>query len=415
MIINLRGQGSNQIKIYNAWLINPFFAYSLVWTVVIFLYALSPAKINLPLNQGLLAFFLITIIISAACGVFFSKKFQGKVFKVKVPHFSVALLFAIIALYCLEFIYSGNIPLLFYLFFNDDIMASDVYMNFGIPTLHVLIVTFSIFYCIYCFLLFIVTRNLKFLIPSGVCILYFVLIFSRGALVFIACALVIIYFAGRPIYLRHALLIALLAFVAAMLFGIFGNIRSGYAWNDSYAIMGIAKIEGDRYGFFSPLYWVEEYIVCSFRNLNYNVSLENNITYDTSDLITALVIDFVSKRIVTNDISFSLVVPALSTGTMYILPYRAMGYLGMTLNFIIYCLAALIVACSKMRNFECKVVCLALMFGLYVLSPFDNMLWYSGYSFALFIGYIYGYVKINTSRKQKPKSNRLRIVLRKPV
>ena len=39
MIINLRGQGSNQIKIYNAWLINPFFAYSLVWTVVIFLYA----------------------------------------------------------------------------------------------------------------------------------------------------------------------------------------------------------------------------------------------------------------------------------------------------------------------------------------------------------------------------------------
>ena len=69
---------SKKIKLKNCFFINPFFAYSISWIVSVIAYIISPAKINLPLDNNLLFFIFITSFISFFFGIFFQIKFRKK-------------------------------------------------------------------------------------------------------------------------------------------------------------------------------------------------------------------------------------------------------------------------------------------------------------------------------------------------
>ncbi|MBT8905133.1 hypothetical protein BTI64_09020 [Lactobacillus delbrueckii subsp. bulgaricus] len=63
--------------------------------------------------------------------------------------------------------------------------------------------------------------------------------------------------------------------------------------------------------------------------------------------------------------------------------YACSGYLGMIINYITYAICGLIAILAKTKNSLFKFLGMAIISFLFMLSMFDNMLWYSGFSFAL--------------------------------
>lgn len=376
-------QLSKKIRIINPWIINPFFGYGLFWSLAIFLYLFSPSKANLSLDINLIMILLITIVVSFFCAHFFNKKFKNKIFEIKYKKPSIWISVVLLILYIAEFIYSGQIPIV-----STINGSGGAYKAFGIPTLHVLIVTFGIFYGIYHAYMFLCFRKRHNVIRALMVLLYFLLIFSRGMLIFCGVVCILLYFASKKIKIRHIIFLFVLALIAMFIFGALGNIRSGFDWNDTGYLLGLAKIDADPYGFFSPLYWVEEYIICSLRNLNYNVSFGPD--YSVEAFLSSVVPDFIGKRIFDVETSVRLYVPAFTTSTMYAATYISSGYLGMLISFGLYLLSAKIVMSIRMSDASCELISYSMLFFLFAMSIFDNMLVYSGYSFALVFAILYG-------------------------
>lgn len=126
---------SGTLRIKSAYIINPFFWYSIIWLIVLILYNLDYSELYEPLHQGLFVFILSTILIAFAIGIIFQrhfKKIQRVNIRYKTKYLSVCL---IVVLFIIEFIYCGYIP-----FFNPR-----GYYDFGIPTIHVICVTYAVY------------------------------------------------------------------------------------------------------------------------------------------------------------------------------------------------------------------------------------------------------------------------------
>ncbi len=376
-------RATKKIKIKNPWIINPFFGYGLFWSLAIIMYFLSPSKANSSLDMNLIVILSVTIVVSFFCAHFFNKKFKNKVFEIKYKKPSVWLTVFLLILYVAEFVYSGQIPIV------DTLNGSGgAYKEFGIPTLHVLIVTFGIFYGIYHAYMFLCFKRKSNALITLFVFLYFLLIFSRGMMVFCGVVCVVLYLVNKKIKLGTIVVLSILAVVVMWLFGIFGNIRGGADWNDTSEFLRLAKIDADPYGFFSPLYWVEEYIICSLRNLNYNVSFGPD--YSVNAFFGSVVPDFIGKRIFDVENPIRLLMSEFTTATMYAATYISSGYLGMLISFGLYLLSAKIVMSIRMSDASCELISYSILFFLFAMSIFDNMLVYSGYSFALVFAILYG-------------------------
>ena len=120
-------------KIISPWIINPFFYYSIFWIIALCGYFISPSKLAVNLDEGLLCFLLITITVSTIVAYFFNIHYKNRKFKVNYYKQKNTVRIILILLYILEFVYCKSVPLLF----------GKSYSSFGIPTVHVVIVTLS--------------------------------------------------------------------------------------------------------------------------------------------------------------------------------------------------------------------------------------------------------------------------------
>ncbi len=375
------------VRIRNPFVINPFFAYSAFWTVSLILYSLSNSGLNIPLDANLVAFLVATIALSAVAAFFFGNKFKNKTFMLTAHRASWIAWVILIVCYGAEFLYSKNVPLLTALFGNT---FDSGYLVFGIPMLHVIISVCSSFYCIYHGWLFLKFKRCNNLIAMLIPLSFYVLCFSRGMLLFNVVVIALLWLMEKRITIITWVGLILLALFVLWLFGVTGNIRSGYAWNDTGYFMEIAQIPGDRYSLFAPFYWADEYLICSLRNLNYNVQFVPQ--EDLSGLLFCLFPDAVAKRLFPAvDIagSVQLVQPNLTTSTAYIGCYLSYGYFGMAVYFLECIAIALIFMQVKFLPMPTKVICLAMCFFLYAMTIFDNMVMYSGYSFTIIIAILY--------------------------
>lgn len=380
-----------KIKIKNPWLMNPFLGYGLFWSLAIFLYIISPSKMNLKLDDSLLVFLSLTILIAFIFAYFFNKKYKNKEFKVRERSTYPFIIILLIS-YLVEIVYSGQIPL-----FKTFLGVSGAYKNYGLPMWHVPIVTASMFFGVYNAFLFLVFKKRSYLWFTIIVLTYFCLIFSRGMLIFCALCCVLLYFINKKIKIHHVMYVSLLALVGGWLFGILGNIRSGSSWNDSSILLDLAKIDGDPKGIFSPFYWIEEYIICSLRNLNYNVYFKPNYSFE--GFLYTIIPDFIAKRVLVSQNSAVLLVPEFTTSTMYADTYVNFGYTGMWISFLLYMVIACAVLKIRIRDASCKIVSCSMLFFLFAMSIFDNMVIYSGYSLALVIAILFGLVRMRTRIK----------------
>ena len=380
----------NKIKekefvIKNPTLINPFFYYVICWCLTFFLYFISPSQLNTSLNLFLICFLVATIIISFFFAIRFNAKYKNKKYKIKSRKKNIMFYLVILSLLTCEFIYSHNIPLI------SSLQGIDSnYQDFGIPTLHVILVTITLLMCINAFLRFKLFKEKKDLFIFLIFFGYFMLVFSRGMMLLILLCILCLYLVDKNIRVKYVLYTICIVIVLCWGFGILGNLRVSGKWNNSEIILSMGKIDENPYSLLSPFYWAEEYIICSLRNLNYNI--ENlTPTYSINDLLYVTLPDFISKRIMNNNVIYvKRLVGYFTSLTTYSLHYSAFGYLGMIFEFLNYLLIGIVLDNFKFSNAIYKFSILAIASILFGLSIFDAMLQYSGYSFVLVWGLIGG-------------------------
>lgn len=147
---------------------NPYTIFSISWLLCLALYSFGWTDIFPKLSISLIIFLVVLICLFSCTGLIFNKLNLYKIAKKPLIINSTALFTINVGLYALNFIYSG-IPILNGV--RDD--------NFGIPTVIVFSTTLNCFTSVYCFYLFMQTRNKKFLLYSIFCLSFFVLAFSR--------------------------------------------------------------------------------------------------------------------------------------------------------------------------------------------------------------------------------------------
>lgn len=354
-------------------------SYAFTWLAVLMLYAFNWSALCEPMNIGLLLFILGSI---AVCVIYILFKYNPWSEKKKnkqrpglrleeehkkrllgeiSPLMSRVLLVAaigIIVITVADFFYMGGPPL--FSKYTGFSRASEQ-VRVGIPGLHV------ISYCglivISVFLLYkaIFTNNKQAIVLVAVCIALLLLENSRSSLFCVVGAgayFAFVKFYERvdvaPRHMKHkntknmfmygigckeviviACIAILIGLCAAFAFGAYGNLRSGYEWNNSSYIMQLGGM--DNYPKWLPqeFSWIYIYLVTPLGNLNHNIIVDNlhpdalGLLFSNMPIsIAKYFIPTVSRTVILND--------ALNACTGYVYSYYYAGFFGLVFTFLVW-------------------------------------------------------------------------------
>src|SRR5688572_29302941 len=135
-------------------MVNPYFTYILTFLFSLLLYLLNWSELYLPISNSLLIFFLLSFILAFYIGAHFQSKKWISYQKIPVRSNIVKVTIFIYVVWLIEFIYAGGSPLMIIL--NGGRYN---YVEFGIPSLHVFIVTFNSFFAVYVFHMYLSSHN----------------------------------------------------------------------------------------------------------------------------------------------------------------------------------------------------------------------------------------------------------------
>lgn len=367
-------------------MLNIFYTYSLIWIAILVLYSFGWSDLCTQLDTKLLIFLIISIILSLIIGKIVSNKF--KFIKLEQnPHKTKGTTLFLIIFYILDFIYAKKIPIL-------HVLAGNSYaaVNFnGIPTLHVLLSAFAIFYSTYLAYIFICFKEKKVLIEYILTISFFLLLVQRqNIFVCIMLFFNILWASKKNEFNRktknkkgkYLILFVVFLSIALYGFGIIGNMRYGskWDWNDSSMICKLGKIS-NKYPKVLPkeYFWSYLYLTSPLSNLNANIKNVNG-----NDNTTYFLMEFVPEVIRNNVFSsyekkeVLLPVKSLNASTSFVRVYNYFGYAGMYAMSIFQLMISLVIIVITYKNQKkyFNVVCNILMYFL-VFSFFENTVVYS--------------------------------------
>jgi hypothetical protein len=283
-------------------MISPFICYTVSFIIVLSFYFLGWSELYPKLSGALLFFLAITFIANIVCHSLLKPVAFRKLEKEKKWLPAVGTTIFIYVLWTVEFIYEGGIPLLkilFHLPYN--------YRLFGVPSLHVFVVTFSSFFTIYLFHLYLSKRSKVLLLLFLVNLAAALLIYSRAMLFFnITGSLIVFLLSIKKIpYVRLAILVAL--FIPLLyLFGVLGSLRvsreaSEPYNNENFMATGKATESFRQSNIPKEYFWTYIYVSSPLANLQFNVDKnEQPVTTLTSLMWTGVyecLPDFITKRI----------------------------------------------------------------------------------------------------------------------
>ena len=355
---------------------NPFFLYSLTWLGVLLLYNFKISNLYPNISNKLLFFILFSAFISFLLSIFYSiklKKYNN--FKIIKGRYLSNYVF-IYLLFIIEFIYEGKIPLI-----ETLLKTGYMYKDFnGIKTLHVIIFTYNFYINLCCFNDFQYTKQKKYLFYNVLGIVPYILLYTRGPiLMLIVCEFFI--WLSYKYKLKTIIKIGILGIVILYIFGILGNLRHYYNWNDTRMIKNIAQINTKK-NILDPLIWGYVYITSPLGNLQNSLN-ETKPNYNIKSFVCEnLLLDAVSKRLNYEKNSSKLMVENLTVSTAYVNSYLSCGIYGMNIIFFIYMFCEIIYI-FILRKTKYRIIGVSLIIVLNIFSIFDNMFIYSGLSFCL--------------------------------
>jgi hypothetical protein len=358
-------------------LANPFAAYAAGFLIAMAVYSLEYSDLYPPLEPSLVSFLLVTCVICGCLACAVGTITDTCQYGYESLQFHVLVFLVLMGLLAAECVYSGGVPLL-----TTATGGDSDYQTFGIPTVNVAFIGFSLFYAVYWFDLYLLRYGRVFLAFSLLAASTSILIVHRGGFIIDFVAAVFVYVQRRG--LERKLIISFSAMVAALLwgFGLLGDLRTHNVTGES-VILEIGKAS-DKFldsNIPTEFFWPYLYISSPLSNLQLNIT--NRVATDKPAQYMALELlpDFVSKRLVPEDAVPAtlplLVTEQLNVSTMYARPFLLMGWLGVFLSFMYFVIIAL--AClTALRGSKYFIATSSILSSLGFLNIFANMYLFAG-------------------------------------
>lgn len=382
-------------------MVNPYSCYILGFAFALAVYQLGWSEVYPPLSIFLLIFLITTIIVAFALSHWWSK--QGVKEKVdsskKInPWLVTAFLFL---LWIADFIHEGGVPL--YKILNG--IPYD-YKQFGVPSLHVLAVTFGSFYCIYLLHAFLIEQKNKFLILYIINMSVAFLIYSRSMLFFNLTSSAFLYLLtlNRIPYKKLAwgtpAIILLFYF-----FGVVGTKRVSFESNSKYDPTLFLETGRATSAFKNSIipkefFWPYIYISSPMANLQVNIN-----TFPVKPINTKRVLEFFNNEILFESISKRInavvgterekentIKDPFNVSTVYSRGYSYLGWTGIIVTGLIV-LALPIFYLKMIRRNPYRLPALAILCTTYLFLTYDNTIRLMALGFQLVYPFVFPFAE----------------------
>ncbi|GAB3793514.1 hypothetical protein GCM10028819_05300 [Spirosoma humi] len=372
------------------WIANPYYCYILSFGSVFFVYSWGWSEIYPTLSVQVIIFLFFSFGIAFVAGNRLKSKISYSNISTSSRKNTVVL--AILLGYCLEFLYNGGIPLILLL---RGIRIE--YMEFGIPTFHVALHTFSGFYTVYLFHQYISSKQKVIFFQCLFLLVPNILVVNRGALIMTLCACLILYlFSIKKILLKKIILLFVIAILFFYGFGYLGNRRSFNG--DSLAFPRLTQATDDFIEGNIPKEYYWFYIYASSPIANFQNATISNIRFrnDIAGFVAWEILpDFISKRIIPIEKDYDglhrteySINPLLTVGSIYFEPFIRIGWYGPIVVFLYYIIFIYIYLYFFNKDSRYYLSAIAILCAMSVFNIFENMMNFSGLIFQLVFPFI---------------------------
>lgn len=355
-------------------MLNPNFIYCSVFLVVIALYQLGWSDLYPQLQSSLLLFLFMTICLNVFLGLIVKKlNFFDKNTRLIIDKSNNEKLitFALLVFWCID------------KYFGD------------IPTIHIILITFTSFYSIYIFSRLLQEKKRSLLFVFITLFLIVSLLATYRILIFynlITYMLTYIYVKKPFESLKGKLIISVSILAILFTFGYLGNNLKGSSYNSGELILTIGEASTAFRTSFIPneFFWTYLYASSPLANLELNV--EHNHTLERSGrgmflwMTSEFVPDFISTKIfkIMNEepVQGLQVNSALNVSTVYLKSFRYAGWPGITVMALFIAVFPIIYL-FIIRNSKYFIPGLVSLITIYLFLVFDNLFVFSALSFQL--------------------------------
>lgn len=372
---------------------NCYLWFAFIFTTVIIIYSFGWSALNIPLSVDLLLVLLLMIGLSLLFGLIKREGLRYRPLERHPKHCLTILLlicFGVIAEIC----YYGAIPIIAY---SSGIASytSGLGQFSGIPTFHVVLISFATYYSIYLFYAFLSFKSKKgYLFGSFLILLLFLLESIRSHTMFVLFCDLVIFLEyrngiGRKFSKRGQLIVVAIILLVLFGFGVYGNIRSGGAgWENSSFIEAIGRYTNWPSWIPKQFMWAYTYITCSLANLNYNAVL-HNVSGNLIEFSGSLIPDFIFTRI-GSEAEIALIFDELNTFTGFGNAYCSFGFAGMLLQFA-FMILSVELSLALCNDYSQRLLINVIFSGVFSFTFFFNSFVSIGFSggilFALLISF----------------------------
>jgi hypothetical protein len=376
-------------------MVNPYLCYAVSFSVAIVAYLFGWSELYPALSTSLLLFLLATIVIHMLAGIRVSQKRAVDFRPINFRRDSVPVIITVFlfVLWGVECWHGGGIPLLKIL-----LRQPYDYKIFGIPTVHVFLVTFSSFFTVLLFQSYLSNKNRLMLVLYLINLSAALLIYNRGMLFFnltASASLYLVYKKSLPVkemVIGGAGLVILL-----FVFGLLGSLRgSNESRNKAYSNQAFLKTGRASASFRnSPLpsefFWSYIYLTSPIANLQNNVNhyQPGPITFSKvlDWLNNEVLFDFISKRI--NWLSGNEREPEINikgpfnASSVYSRSFSYLGWTGLLLMAVVIVVTPLIFYKILPPTSPFFLTGLSILNTMFLFMVFDNTIRFTGLSFQI--------------------------------
>ena len=278
-------------------MLNPFFVYNIMTSLVLILYAIPVSKFNTRLDGLFLLLIVFSIFLSTVLGFKYKNYFKYKDAAVSNKKKYIPLII-IICLSCFEFFYTKDIP-----FFSTTIHGINDYKEFeSIPFLHMFTSMLALYYsAYYSYHAISYKKNRLFNILSFLIINVLMLLFNMRSFFMISFFI----FANilisklrtlKIIKVWHYIVSLIVIIIILFFFGCYGNMREGYDWNDNRYIENLGLYHSWNDNIPKQYMWSYSYLTSPLANLNFNI-VNENVSFEFINLFYEIIPVSISKRL----------------------------------------------------------------------------------------------------------------------
>lgn len=363
---------------------NPLYIYLIGFTFSFLVYMLDWSALYPKISIMMVVFFSITFIFFGFFGLMVDYlKLVRKTFSKTKTELINRCAFILLFFYLIEFVVEGGIPLLSKLLNQTGVH----YLEFGIPILHGILISFNSFLIVHTFSTYLSTKDKKLLKLYFLLYIPALLFLSRSILMLGLLSSIFIYIHySNNLKFKNQIKLLFLCTGALYLFGVLGNLRSGgdYIYDQSMANEDFMESSIPK-----EFYWTYLYVASPLANFQNTVDKTSDVDKDFVGFIFYENLpQIISKNlggpfnIVQRDLK--RLIPWLTVGTTYAKSISYLGWLGPYLLFIFNLSIYLVILLLLVpKNSSYHITTLSILSVIILLNIFSNMLVVTGISFQL--------------------------------